>query len=150
MSCKCSLSHILKMNIKFLFCLIFSEKERVRVHEREHGGGEERRGENLKQTLHSAWSLMWGLIPGLWNHELSWNQESDTQLNESPTEWLSAPQVSFWILNSRENSVFQKMTINVEKKGHILISFYHFWKDMDNLSVLQHQEMLRTCLREAE
>lgn len=35
----------------------------------------------------------------------------------------------------KENSVFQKMAINADK-GHILISFYHFWKDMDNLSML--------------
>ena len=39
------------------------------------GGGAEREREILKQTPHQAWNPMWGLIPGLWDHDFSWNQE---------------------------------------------------------------------------
>ena len=39
--------------------------------------------ENLKQAPCSAWNPMWGSIPWPWDHDLSWNQELDTQPTES-------------------------------------------------------------------
>ena len=49
-------------------------------------------GENSKQTPHWAQSPTWGLISQPWDHDLSWNQESDSQPTESPIHiplWLS-------------------------------------------------------------
>lgn len=44
----------------------------------------ERERENPKQIPHSVWSLTWGLVSRPWDHDLSRNQESDTQLTEPP------------------------------------------------------------------
>ena len=44
----------------------------------------ERQNENLKQAACSAHSLTQGLIPQPWDHDLSGNQELDTQPTESP------------------------------------------------------------------
>ena len=41
----------------------------------EHEWRRGREGENPKQAPHSAWALMWGLIPQSWDHDLSQNQE---------------------------------------------------------------------------
>ena len=59
-----------------LFIYLFG---REREREREKG---ER--VNLKQAPHRSLSPAWGLVPWLWHHDLSWNQESDAQLTEPP------------------------------------------------------------------
>ena len=58
------------------------------------GGSEGERRErdrgrmNLKQTPCLARSLTQGSIPLLWDHDLSWNQESDAQPTEPPSHAL--------------------------------------------------------------
>lgn len=64
---------------------------------KEKGGG--RRRGNLKQAPHfSAPSLMPGLIPRPWDHDLSLNQEVDTQLLSHPGGQVILD-VSSFILN---------------------------------------------------
>ena len=64
---------------------------------KEEGGG--RRRGNLKQAPHfSAPSLMPGLIPRPWDHDLSLNQEVDTQLLSHPGGQVILD-VSSFILN---------------------------------------------------
>ena len=66
-----------KLFICLLICL-FLESEQVE----ERGRGRERK--NHKQTPRSAWSLVQGSIPQPCDHDLSQNQESDTQPTEPP------------------------------------------------------------------
>ena len=42
---------------------------------------------NGPYSIYWVWSSMWGLIPGLQHHDLSWNQELTTQ----QVEWLRCP-----------------------------------------------------------
>ena len=70
--------------ILFSFVLsffLFLSWERKSTNQRK---GREKERENLKQAPHSARSLMQGLIPWPWDHDLVQNQESDAQLTESP------------------------------------------------------------------
>ena len=66
------------------------QRESVRMSEQEssRGGGTEREreghGENPKQAPHTAQGPTQGLIPQPWDHDLSQNQESDTQSTELP------------------------------------------------------------------
>ena len=48
------------------------------------GRGRRRERENPKQARHSVQSPTWGSILQPWDHDLSWNQESDAQLTEPP------------------------------------------------------------------
>ena len=61
-----------------------AERETHRERERETERQRQRDRENLKQVPHSAQSLTQGLIPRPWDHDLSQNQESYTQLTVSP------------------------------------------------------------------
>ena len=54
------------------FTCVFWEREREREQER----GRDRRRERIPSIP------AWGSIPGLWDHDLSWNRESDTQMTE--------------------------------------------------------------------
>ena len=47
-------------------------------------GKREREIENPKQAPHSSQSLVWGSIPQPWDHDLSWNRESEAQPTERP------------------------------------------------------------------
>ena len=67
------------------------EREREKERERKRGSasdsmswGRGRGRENLKQTPCRGRAWQWGLIPQCWDHELSWNQESDAYLCEPP------------------------------------------------------------------
>ena len=51
-------------------------KRLIYQRERESEGEVHLETENLKQTPRWARSPMWGPIPGPWDHDLSWNQES--------------------------------------------------------------------------
>ena len=46
--------------------------------------GAEKERENLKKAPHLLWSPTWGWIPWPWVHDLSWKQESESQLTEPP------------------------------------------------------------------
>ena len=75
------LEHFIIAFFKLLFCF----RERVCV-----GRGEgqrkkrEREREYFKHVPYSVWSPTWDLIPWSWDPDLSWNQESGTQLTEPP------------------------------------------------------------------
>ena len=59
-----------------VFCFVlFLERKR---------GGAKRERKNCKQAPCSAWNPTWGSISGPWDHDLSWNQESDAQPTEPP------------------------------------------------------------------
>ena len=54
-------------------------------------GEGQRERENPKQALCSAWSLTRDLNPQPWDHDLSPNQELDTQWTEPPRRPLHLP-----------------------------------------------------------
>ena len=64
----------------FLIFIYFRERERGSA----SWGRGEAEGGNLKQTPCWAQSLTWGSISWPWDHNLSRNQESDTQPTEPP------------------------------------------------------------------
>ena len=69
------LLHFLFPFFSFFKTVYLKERERMCA-SRGRGWGRGRE----KQTPHWTWSRcrMWGLISGPWDHDLSWNQESDT------------------------------------------------------------------------
>ena len=83
-----------KKNRHFLFCFILHfftmpvDYFRLRpLRSREGGRGKE----NMKWTLCSVWSLIWGSISRPGDHDRSQNQESDAQLTAPPR----CPEFSF-------------------------------------------------------
>ena len=71
---------ILELSFKDFINFYFRERESTSGGK----GQREREKENLEQAVCSAWSPTWGLIPQLWDHELSRNQELDAQPTEPP------------------------------------------------------------------
>ena len=67
---------IWKFWIELFLKIYLFEIENVRAHEWE--GQREREKDNLKQIQCWAQSPAQGLISRPWDHNLSWNQESDT------------------------------------------------------------------------
>ena len=64
----------------YLFIYLFWEREHTQVGE----GQSEGEREYQAGSLLSAQSLCEGWTQKLWDHELSWNQESDAQLTQTP------------------------------------------------------------------
>ena len=98
-------------SFKINVCLIFKFYFRERDHKL--GRGTEEKGQNLKQTPYSAQSPTQGSIPWPWDHDLSWNQELDSQ----PTEPLRQPCLTYLLL------FFFKKCIYI-----LLFMFVRFWK----------------------
>ena len=71
---------VLNLFYFFVSVFVFFETQREREREREREEGER----NLKQAAHLAWSPMRDSISQLWDHDLSQNQELDTQSTEPP------------------------------------------------------------------
>ena len=65
----------------YILNFIFYFRERQNMWMGEEAEGER---ENLEQAPCSAQSPTWGPIPPAWDHDPSWNQESDAQLAEPP------------------------------------------------------------------
>ena len=80
---------------RFYWLLFFLIRERERASGRE-GRGRDR--ENPKQTPHSVQRPRWGLIPQPWNHDLSWNQESE--IKSPMLNHVSHPGAPYWLLAS--------------------------------------------------
>ena len=80
------------ISLLYLDSVFYFFKDYLFIHlvEREkackHELGEERRGRE-KQTTHGTGSPMWGLIPGLRNHNLNWRQTNS--LSHPGTPFLS-------------------------------------------------------------
>ena len=70
---------------------------------------------NLEQTPSWAQSLMWDLISQPWGHDLSWNQESDTQ----PTEPPRCPTFSFLYNDTSLLEKFGELWKKNKKKNHL-------------------------------
>ena len=62
----------------FLFLFFERERERVCVSKK---GQRERERENLRPVPHPVQSWKQGSIPRPWDHDLSWNQESEARLS---------------------------------------------------------------------
>ena len=81
----------------WLFFKLIHSFEKERERERTSRMGRGRGRESPKQTVHWAWSPMPGSITRPWGHDLSWNQESDTQPTVPPRHpcniWLSDNQI---------------------------------------------------------
>ena len=75
----------------YCYCFLYLiERERERTGERDRG----RDRENSSQAPCSTQTPTRDLIPWPWDHDLSWNQESDAQLTEPPrcpTTCVSCP-----------------------------------------------------------
>ena len=80
----------------------FRERERERARASLSWRKGEKEKENLKQAPRSAQSLTQGSILWPWDHDLSWNQELDTE----PTEPLRLPFLNFIWERERETILF--------------------------------------------
>ena len=73
--------HKIQLVIYFLLWLVLLFKKLLEREREGVGEGQRERGD-VKQAARSARSLMQGLIPQPWDHDLSRNQGSDTQMSE--------------------------------------------------------------------
>lgn len=73
-----SVKNVIVFYLLFFMIIFFLERESL-----SRGEGQRDR-EHLKQAPRRVWSLMGGSIPGPWDPDLSWHQDSDTQLVEPP------------------------------------------------------------------
>ena len=90
-----------------------------------------RERENLKQAPHSVWSLKLGLIPQPWDHDLSRNQDSETQPTESPRH----PGKNF---KSLKVFLFDKMMDN----SHMIIIKIYIISVKENLTITKYAHLL--------
>ena len=68
---------VLDYNMLLYFLILFLKIYLFKdfIYLREHKSGEKGRGREREKVIPCwAWNLTWGLIPGPWDHDLSWSQ----------------------------------------------------------------------------
>ena len=90
-------------NEPLLNFFFFNFRDRVRVAEGER--------ESLKQAPCSPWNLTWGLILWPWDHNLSWNQKSDTHSTQPPRRPRSRDFLMEKILPRATEGTWRKLNV---------------------------------------